>query len=140
MSTLKFCNLTAANFIITAKVYATSVIMSHLKYNLTDNLYLQAVHLHMLQRPEHLQSPSLPVAFLLFLHQYCEIWENCNLCNCQNISEQQVQETFIVNKKIPYITKIFELLNHSSIDVTCSIHASGWYPVSVSTCDVVKYA
>ena len=39
----------------------------------THNLYLRAAPLHMLQGPKHLLSPPLPVAFLLFLHQYCGI-------------------------------------------------------------------
>ena len=56
----------------------------------THICYLRAAPLHMLQVLKHLQSPPLPVAFLLLLHQYCRIWCNCNLHNCQNVSEHQV--------------------------------------------------
>ena len=50
-----------------------AVLMPHLQYFSSHNLYLQAALQHILQGPKHLQSPPLPVAFLFFLHQCCVI-------------------------------------------------------------------
>ena len=37
------------------------------------NIYLQSTLQHRLRGPKHLQSPPLPVAFLLFLYQCCGV-------------------------------------------------------------------
>ena len=75
--------------------YATFMWRDHAADN--KNLYTLWTHfnsalLQTLQGKTCLQSPPLPVAFMLFLHQYCGIvwYMGNNLCNCQSFSEQQV--------------------------------------------------
>ena len=62
----------------------------------------------MLQVLKHLQSPTLPVAFLLFLHQYCDMrWlQLAQLSECQWATSVKI---FIASWS--YVMLIFELLN-----------------------------
>ena len=69
-----------------------SLLWCHTKCILTNNnyvaTYLQAVLLHMPQWPKHMQSPPLPVAFLLLLHQCCGIvwYETTATCTTVRMS------------------------------------------------------
>ena len=62
------------------------------------------------------------------------IWGDYYLCNCQNVSEQQVQ-WFYSLLKLCHV-KIIELLNSIFSVVWCHGH-SGWCSVSVSTGDIM---
>ena len=65
MSTQQLVNHTSNNFSVADNGMNTSEAHFNTKPSFT---YLQEALQHMLQRPEHLQSPPSPVAFLFFLH------------------------------------------------------------------------
>ena len=81
-------------------------------------LYLQAVLLHTLQGPKHLQSPPLPVAFLFFLHRYCGIvwYETLQLVQLSECQWATSAAIFIANEKLLFFCNN----NCSCVDAICT--------------------
>ena len=80
-------------------------------------LYLQAVLLHTLQGPKHLQSPP-PVSFLLLLHQYCGIvwYETLQLVQLSECQWATSAAIFIANEKLLFFCNN----NCSCVDAICT--------------------
>ena len=111
-------NHTATNYNSHGKIFS---------HTSTHSFYLQVILLHMLQGPKHSQSPPLPVAFLLILHQFCGIvwYETTATCATVRMSVSNKCRDFIASGKSCYVTQIFELL--SNIHIVVLMVCPQWY-------------